>query len=166
MSPGESTPPRLASPGTFRPQGFAPSRRFSPRLNARPYFMPETPMGFRSPGAFPHRQVHRLVAAGLPSWRFSTASTDCQCEAPASTRRNANHGPLPPPGPCSDSESVPSRDCYILCDGRSPPELRCLSRVLPNTHRPRRMPRVPLLRFALPQASSVDRRQKPMINVQ
>jgi hypothetical protein len=46
LSPGESTPPRLASPGTFRPQGFAPSRRFAPRLNARPCFMPETPMGF------------------------------------------------------------------------------------------------------------------------
>jgi hypothetical protein len=67
LSSGESTPPRLASPGTFRPQGFAPSRRIPPRLNARPCFMPETPMGFRSPGGFPHRQVHRLVAAGLPS---------------------------------------------------------------------------------------------------
>ena len=67
LSSGESTPPRLASPGTFRPQGFSPSRRITPRLNARPCFMPETPMGFRSPGGFPHRQVHRLVAAGLPS---------------------------------------------------------------------------------------------------
>jgi hypothetical protein len=46
LSPGESTPPRLASPGTFRPQGFTPSRRLPPRLNARPCFMPETSMGF------------------------------------------------------------------------------------------------------------------------
>jgi hypothetical protein len=46
LSSGESTPPRLASPGTFRPQGFTPSRRLSPRPNARPCFVPETPMGF------------------------------------------------------------------------------------------------------------------------
>jgi hypothetical protein len=46
LSPGESTPPRLASPGTFRPQGFSPSRRIAPRPNVRPCFMPETPMGF------------------------------------------------------------------------------------------------------------------------
>jgi hypothetical protein len=46
LSSGESTPPRLASPGTFRPQGFTPSRRLAPRPNVRPCFMPETPMGF------------------------------------------------------------------------------------------------------------------------
>jgi hypothetical protein len=53
LSSGESTPPRLASPGTFRPQGFTPSRRLTPRLNARPCFVPETPMGFPLSRGFP-----------------------------------------------------------------------------------------------------------------
>jgi len=71
----ESTSPRLASPGTFRPQGFAPSRRFPPRSNARPCFMPVTSLGFCSPGVFPHNQVRSASAEGLPSWRSSTAAT-------------------------------------------------------------------------------------------
>jgi len=58
VSPSESTPRRHATPTTFRPQGFSPSRRFSPRSNARPCFMPVTSMGFHSPGVFPHCQVH------------------------------------------------------------------------------------------------------------
>lgn len=57
INSSESTKPRFASPGTFRPQGFSPSRQFTPRLNARPCFMPETPMGFRSTRGFPHNQV-------------------------------------------------------------------------------------------------------------
>jgi hypothetical protein len=68
MSPGESTPPRFASPGTFRPQGFSPSRRIPPRLNARPYFMPETPMGFSALQGFSLTvRSRRLVASGMPS---------------------------------------------------------------------------------------------------
>ena len=35
---------------------------------------------------------------------------------------------------------------------------QCLSRVLPYTHRPRRMPRAPLLRFTLPCMPSASRR--------
>jgi hypothetical protein len=50
LSPSESTPRRLATPTTFRPQGFAPSRRLSPRSNARPCFMPVTSMGFALQG--------------------------------------------------------------------------------------------------------------------
>lgn len=57
ISPSESTPRRLATPTTFRPQGFSPSRRLSPRSNARPCFMPVTSMGFHSPGVFPRCQV-------------------------------------------------------------------------------------------------------------
>jgi hypothetical protein len=72
MSSGESTSPRLASPGTFRPQGFPPSRRLTPRLNARPCFMPVTPLGFCSPGIFPRNQVRWLVANELPSWCSSS----------------------------------------------------------------------------------------------
>ena len=54
LSPSESTPPRIAAPGTFRPQGFSPSRRLPPRSNAQPCFMPVTPMGFCPSGVFPH----------------------------------------------------------------------------------------------------------------
>lgn len=57
LSPSESTPRRFATPTTFRPQGFSPSRRLAPRSDARPCFMPVTPMGFRSPGVFPRCQV-------------------------------------------------------------------------------------------------------------
>jgi hypothetical protein len=57
LSLSESTKPRFASPGTFRPQGLSPSRRIAPRPDARPYFRPVTPLGFHSPGVFPHRQV-------------------------------------------------------------------------------------------------------------
>jgi hypothetical protein len=46
MNPSESTPPRFASPGTFRPQGFAPSRRFAPRSDLRSCFIPVTSLGF------------------------------------------------------------------------------------------------------------------------
>lgn len=73
LSPGESTPPRLAIPSTFRPQGFTPSRRISPRPDVRPYFRPVTPMGFRSSGTFPRCQAPRLVTARLPSWRLLLA---------------------------------------------------------------------------------------------
>jgi hypothetical protein len=93
LSPGESTPPRFASPGTFRPQGFAPSRRLTPRPNARPCFMPETPMGFfalqgfsltaRSTGSSPldcPRDVspphQHMVDARRPSPRTEARFTD------------------------------------------------------------------------------------------
>jgi hypothetical protein len=76
LSPSESTRPRLTSPGTFRPQGFSPSRRITPRSDARPCFMPVTSMGFCPPGVYPHCQVPQLFAAELPSWRFSIAPAD------------------------------------------------------------------------------------------
>jgi hypothetical protein len=115
---------------------------------------------FRSPGVYPHCQVPWLVATKLPSWRFSAHQRYCRCEAPVSTRRNALLGPLPPPRPCSDSESVPSPDCYILGNGRSPPELRSPLQGIAHAHRPRHALREPLLRFAClelrvrPRASS------------
>jgi hypothetical protein len=40
----------LPKPGTFRPQGFAPSRRLAPRSDVRPCFMPVTSMGFTLQG--------------------------------------------------------------------------------------------------------------------
>jgi len=59
LSPSESTSRRLATPTTFRPQGFSPSRRLTPRSNARSCFIPVTPMGFRPSGVFPRCQVPR-----------------------------------------------------------------------------------------------------------
>jgi hypothetical protein len=53
LSTSESTPPRFATPGTFRPQGFSPSRRFAPRLDVRPCFMPVAPVGFLLSRDFP-----------------------------------------------------------------------------------------------------------------
>jgi hypothetical protein len=70
LSPCESTPPRFASPGTFRPQGFSPSRRLSPRQDLPALFQTGNALGVRPPGVFPHRQVPRLLAVELPSWRF------------------------------------------------------------------------------------------------
>jgi hypothetical protein len=70
LSPSESTPPRLATPGTFRPQGFSPSRRVTPRPDARSYFIPVSPLGFFTLSrGFPSL----LGSAGsspaeLPSW--------------------------------------------------------------------------------------------------
>ena len=70
ISSSESTPRRFATPTTFRPQGFAPSRRFTPRSNARPYFMPVTPMGFCSPGIYPHCQVPPTRRRGITLMAF------------------------------------------------------------------------------------------------
>ena len=107
MDPSESTPPRLASPGTFRPQGFAPSRRFPPRSDLRPYFIPVAPLGFCSTGIFPHCQVPELVAPWMPSWRYSYVPIVIKDTRPLiSAHRSARHSELPPSGPCSDSESV------------------------------------------------------------
>ena len=128
LSPSESTPRRFATPTTFRPQGFAPSRRLPPRSDARPCFMSVTPMGFQ-----PFRDFPSLPGpAGSSPGNCPLDVSPPQCtvnSALQGTRFSANpitslrHEPLPPPGLCSDSESVPPLDCYIRCNGRSPPEL-------------------------------------------
>jgi hypothetical protein len=70
MSLSESTPLRFAKPDTFRPQGFSPSRRVTPRPDVRPCFMPVAPMGFSALQGFtPATRSSRLVTTGLPSWR-------------------------------------------------------------------------------------------------
>ena len=53
LSTSESTPPRFATPGTFRPQGFSPSRRLAPRPHLQSYFRLVTPMGFPLSRGFP-----------------------------------------------------------------------------------------------------------------
>jgi hypothetical protein len=53
LSTSESTPPRFATPGTFRPQGFSPSRRVTPRPHLQPYFRLVTPLGFALSRGFP-----------------------------------------------------------------------------------------------------------------
>jgi hypothetical protein len=110
VSLSESTSPRFASPGTLRPQGFSPSRRITPRPDVRPYFRPVAPLGFRSSGAYPHRQVPRtLRPTELPSWRFflfaaRPRSSGSRRLSPVS-RTCADL--FPPSGPCSSSGSVP-----------------------------------------------------------
>jgi hypothetical protein len=52
----ESTCPGLASPGTFRPRGFSPPRRFAPPSALRVCFAPLAPLGFRPPGVFPPKK--------------------------------------------------------------------------------------------------------------
>jgi hypothetical protein len=137
ISPSESTQPRLTSPGTVRPQGFSPSRRLAPRLNARSCFIPVTPMGFCSPGTFPHNQVPCASAPEITLSAFFLTSA-------ANNRWNAwrlvqadlsicspNH--LSPTGLCSGCESVPWEGFYT----RNPTadsllSFFCLSRVLPR----------------------------------
>jgi len=53
LSLSESTCPRFASPGTFRPQSFSPSRRLAPRPDVRPSFRSVTPLGFWLSRVFP-----------------------------------------------------------------------------------------------------------------
>jgi hypothetical protein len=121
LSPSESTPRRLATPTTFRPQGFAPSRRLFPRSNARPCFMPVTSMGFHSPGAFPRCQVHPArhpMDYPLDVLSSALLSKLRNVEAPASPQTQSRAyvtSLFAPPGLCSDSESVPPLDCYIRC---------------------------------------------------
>jgi len=62
--------PGLPKPGTFRPQGFSPSRRFPPRSNARSYFIPVTSMGFYPSGSSPHRQVPNARRARIALLTF------------------------------------------------------------------------------------------------
>jgi hypothetical protein len=125
MSPSESTPRRLATPATFRPQGFSPSRRIPPRSDARPCFMPVTPMGFRSSGVSPRCQVPQLVAPELPSWRCLLRTVVMMCGALVTRllQVSPNQAFWPPSGPFSSSESVPRRECYLSVGGRSPLEL-------------------------------------------
>jgi hypothetical protein len=89
LSPSESTSRRFATPTTFRPQGFSPSRRFAPRPDARPCFMPVTPMGFALQGFSPTVRSHQLSPVRLPSWCFSSApqSKLRNAVAPASPQR-------------------------------------------------------------------------------
>ena len=127
MSSGESTSPRLASPGTFRPQGFSPSRRFAPRPSARPCFMPVTPLGFCSSGIFPHSQVLRLPPRDYPLGvsPHITCRILLQCAASGSAGphgRRPNHSS--PTGLCSGCESVPTGGVLPPTpSGRFPPEL-------------------------------------------
>jgi hypothetical protein len=80
LSTSESTPPRLATPGTFRPQGFSPSRRLTPRPHLQSYFRLVTPLG--SP-----------LSRGFPSLSGSDGSSPRKClPGVSSSRRCYNNG--------------------------------------------------------------------------
>lgn len=70
MSLGESTSPRFTSPGKFHPQGFSPSRRFTPRRDDQPYFRLEAPLGFSLQGVSPATRSLWFTTIERPSWRF------------------------------------------------------------------------------------------------
>jgi hypothetical protein len=70
VSPSESTPRRFATPTTFRPQGFSPSRRFAPRSNAQPCFMLVTPMGFALQGFSLAVRSLRLITSEITLLAF------------------------------------------------------------------------------------------------
>jgi hypothetical protein len=80
--------------------------------------MPITPMGFCSPGIFPHNQVLEASAPGRPSRRFSSHSEQINAWNARRLVRvdlsayRPNH--TSPTGLCSGCESVPWGDFYIL----------------------------------------------------
>lgn len=61
-----------------RPQVFATSRRFAPRYALRACFIPLARPGFSLQGLSPRREPSRLVAATLPSCRYSEPGSPCE----------------------------------------------------------------------------------------
>jgi len=76
LSPSESTSRRFATPTTFRPQGFSPSRRVTPRSNVRPCFMPITPMGFALQGFSPTVRSRWLITSEITLLAFFLHNTE------------------------------------------------------------------------------------------
>jgi hypothetical protein len=96
--PAESTHPRLASPGTFRLQGFAPSWRFPPRQATRPCSMPE-------------RSWSRMPFRAFPS-SGAVSPLDDRCPPAVGFRRDAGaagEGRLGTARPCPQGYASTSR---------------------------------------------------------
>jgi hypothetical protein len=92
----ESTFPGLASPGTFRPRGFSPPRRFPPPSALRVCFTPLAPLGFCPPGVFPPKKPpppRRRAACPLDVCSQSTAVMTRRNRAPPT--RAASIAPKP-----------------------------------------------------------------------
>jgi hypothetical protein len=92
----ESTRPGLASPGTFRPRGFSPPRRFTPPSALRVCFTPLTPLGFCPPGVFPPKKPpspHRRGTCPLDVLSQDTAIMTRHARAPPT--RAASIAPKP-----------------------------------------------------------------------
>jgi hypothetical protein len=152
MSPSESTPRRLATPTTFRPQGFSPSRRIPPRSDARPCFMPVTPMGFalqgfsltvRSSGSSPKNYP---PGVSPPHCRVNSAIRGAR--SPQHSIEGARVTSL-----CRLQGLAPTVNPYrrwtviSVANGRSPPELSAPLQGL--THRLQATPRVTCAALAL-----------------
>jgi hypothetical protein len=95
------------APTTFRPQGFAPSRRFTPRFGLRPCFMPLPRPGFTPPGVWlPSRRPCRVPTV----W---TSASLCLPSLRAANRSGHNDRPRPrgfaPSGRCVFPGRVLSR---------------------------------------------------------
>ena len=144
MSPSESTPRRLATPTTFRPQGFSPSRRLPPRSNAQPCFMPVTSMGFHSPGVYPRCQVH--PAHHRVDYPPGVSPPHCTVNSAMLGRpllRKPNQGPnvtslFRLQGFAPTANPYRRRIVTSNAHGRSPPELSTPLQGLAFAFRPRR----------------------------
>ena len=144
LSPSESTPRRLATPTTFRPQGFSPSRRLSPRSNARPCFIPVTSMGFHSPGVFPRCQVQ--PARHRVNYPPGVSPPHCTVNSAMLGRpllRKPNQGPnvtslFRLQGFAPTANPYRRRIVTSNAHGRSPPELSTPLQGLAFAFRPRR----------------------------
>jgi hypothetical protein len=115
LSTSESTPPRLATPGTFRPQGFSPSRRLAPRPHLQPCFRLVTPLGSPLSRGFPSLSGSN----GSSPWNaflafhprdavMITASFEAFAELDAAEPNHSSN--YAPPRLCSNSESVQLRE--------------------------------------------------------
>jgi hypothetical protein len=67
LSPTESTVPRLASPGPFRPQGLSPSRRLAPRSDLPALFRAGNALGVSPFRGFPPPPAPEARHPGPPS---------------------------------------------------------------------------------------------------
>jgi hypothetical protein len=128
LSSGESTRPRFASPGTFRPQGFSPSRRLTPRQNLRPFFRSVTSLGFALQGLSP---VVRSLDSSSGDCLPGVSRRPLERRASGPGRERPEHGAASKALPEQRNRTANGK--VSSQSSRSPPEL-CLSRVLTPTH--------------------------------
>jgi len=123
----ESTHPGFAAPGTFRPRGFAPPRRFPPPEALRVCFAPLAPLGFCPSGVFPPKKPP-------PSRRRRSCPLDVLSRGdrrswlagpgrPRHAQLASRRGLFASPGPSAPRESVPGATLIRHRAGRSPPGL-------------------------------------------
>jgi hypothetical protein len=123
----ESTAPGLASPGSFRLQGFRTLLTVSSSRSPRVCFTPMALMGFRPSGVLPLKETHRLVVVCLALLAFLPFRSACHGPdgdgRPGPARLEFAAGPISPSGPRSPRESDTGGAVLAAIAGRSPPGL-------------------------------------------